>query len=90
MNARLDRGDGPLRLRAGLRERGVDDTTIERLLEPHADEWEQRARDASIKRFGSRSPTDWNERARRARFLQYRGFPADIVRRVTDFDGFED
>jgi len=90
VTARLDRGDGPLRLRAGLRERGIEDATIEALLEPYADEWEQRARDASSKRFGPAPPTEWKERARRARFLQGRGFPADIVRRVTDFDAFED
>lgn len=90
MTARLGRGDGPLRLRAGLRERGVDDALVEMALEPYAESWDQRARDAAAKRFGSRPPADWNERAKRARFLQGRGFPADIVRRVTDFDAFED
>lgn len=87
VNSRLERGDGPLRLRAGLRERGIDDILIERMLEPLSDGWEQRAREVATRRFGAGAPADWKERAKRARFLQGRGFPADIVRRVTDFDG---
>lgn len=90
VSARLARGDGPLRLRAALRERGVDSELIETLLQAHAGDWEQRAREAAAKRFGSRPPRDWDERARRARFLQGRGFPADVVRRVTEFEEVED
>lgn len=86
----MGRGDGPVRLRAALRERGVDDALIEEALAPHADEWTERARALAARRFGSAPPGSWNERAKRARFLQGRGFPADIVRRVTDFDEHDD
>ncbi|MDZ7750001.1 MAG: RecX family transcriptional regulator [Halofilum sp. (in: g-proteobacteria)] len=50
------------------------------------DDWDQRASAAARRRFGTTPPGDWDERARRARFLQQRGFPADVVRRVTAFD----
>ncbi len=86
----MERGDGPLRLRAALRERGIDAELVEAVLAPLEDEWTERARRAAERRFGTRPPGSWTERAKRARFLQGRGFPADIVRRMTDFDGLED
>lgn len=90
VSTRLERGDGPLKLRAALRERGIDGELIEAVLAPLEDEWTECALRAAERRFGTRPPGSWAERAKRARFLQGRGFPADIVRRVTDFDGHED
>lgn len=87
---RVERGDGPVKIRAALEERGVDADRISLVLEGRAGEWMERASAAARKRFGPDAPTSWNERAKRARFLQQRGFPADIVRRVTDFDGVDD
>lgn len=86
MSTRVSRGDGPVRLRAALRERGVDGELIDTVLAPYADEWTERARRLAERRFGTRPAASWKERARRARYLQGRGYPADIVRRVTDFD----
>ena len=87
---RIDRGDGPLRLRAALRERGVAPELIETVLAPHAEEWTERARQLSARRFGRAAAKSWAERARRARYLQGRGYPGDIVRRVTDFEDHVD
>lgn len=86
VSTRVERGDGPLKLRAALRERGIDADLIDTTLAPLEDEWLDRARQQCERRFGESAADSWPERARRARFLQRRGYPADIVRRVTRFD----
>jgi len=83
---RVERGDGPLKIRAALGERGVSEDLIEQVLEPYEPEWVERAEAVARRRFGATAPASWSERARRARFLQQRGFPVVTVRRVTAFD----
>ena len=88
---RIARGDGPLKIRAALDERGIAGARIDAALEVYADEWPSLARDALAHRFGGDRPATRRERARRARFLQSRGFPASIVARVTgEEQGAED
>jgi len=60
------------------------------MLAPHAEEWTERARQLATRRFGRAAAKSWTERARRARYLQGRGYPGDIVRRVTEFDDHVD
>ena len=83
---RVGRGDGPLKIRAALGERGVAAAVIDPVLDAFGEEWTARAEAAAHRRFGTSAPASRSERARRARFLQQRGFPADVVRRVTAFD----
>ena len=82
VRVRSERGQGPLRIRAELRERGVEETLADELLTETADFWIERARSARRKRFGEAVPTtrdDWN---RQARFLAQRGFPSDLIYRA--------
>lgn len=79
---RSERGYGPVRIRAELRQRGVGDGLID--LHPGDGEWLQRAEGARRKRFGSALPSEWADRARQARFLQYRGFCAEHIRTLLD------
>ena len=81
VHARLQRGYGPLRIRAELAERGIDEHLAEQALSPWADEWAERARAEWRKRFG-RAPRDRREWARQARFLQGRGYPTGLVSRL--------
>jgi regulatory protein len=74
------RGRGPVRIRAGLRERGVPEAEIEDGLEAAGEDWAVVARDARRRRFGVSPPGDYPERARQARFLQYRGFTSEQIR----------
>jgi regulatory protein len=74
------RGHGTVRIRADLRERGVEDEEIEAGLEAAGEDWTAIARDVRRRRFGVSPPGDYRERARQARFLQYRGFSADQIR----------
>jgi len=82
VHSRESRGFGPLRIRAELRERGVDAALVERYLEQDRELVEARAREEHRKKYGSRSPESYSERARQARFLQGRGFPSDVIWRV--------
>jgi regulatory protein len=79
------RGQGPLRIAAELRARGLAPALIEVALAAGAD-WRALARAARTRRFGQAPPASWKERARQARFLQYRGFSADHIRVATGID----
>ncbi len=81
VESRIGRGFGPLRIRAGLRQRGVADALAENAMDQVADRWRTEMRAAHDKKFGSRPAADRKERLRRARFLEYRGFPVEWVRR---------
>ena len=78
---RMRRGYGPLRIRAELQERGVEEALIEAQLDIGQEEWMALLREVAARRFGAADPAGQKEQARRARFLQYRGFPESLVRR---------
>jgi regulatory protein len=77
---RAGRGHGPLRVRMGLREKGVEPDTIDQALHTTETDWIQAARAARRRKFGAELPADRRERAKQARFLQYRGFSSDQIR----------
>lgn len=68
------------RLRQELRQKGVCDEDIEAALPDAGDEGE-RCRVIWAKKFG-RPPQSAEERAKQMRFLQYRGFSAEAIRRA--------
>ena len=82
-----DRGEGPLRIEAELREMGVPAELIQAALDAGPD-WKIRARDVRMRRFGSEVPETWPQKAKQGRFLQYRGFSSDHIRAALgpDFD----
>ena len=79
------RGQGPLRIGADLRARGLPQELIETALGSGPD-WRAQAAAARARRFGKTAPADWRAKARQARFLQYRGFSADHIRAATGAD----
>jgi regulatory protein len=79
---RAAKGFGPLRIRAELRERGVDDALIDRQLRTMDADWAGYLAEIYDRRFGSERPPDRAEFARRGRFLEQRGFPIEMIRRV--------
>jgi regulatory protein len=76
------RGQGPIRVAADLRARGVAPELIEAALAGGPD-WHALVRVARERRFGKQLPDSWRERARQGRFLQYRGFSSDHIRAAT-------
>ena len=88
--SRANRGQGPIRIRQELAARGIRDLS-EADLEQYGDfDWISLARAARAKKFGARRPRDFKERARQARFLQYRGFDSEHIKRALDVDSDSD
>lgn len=80
VTSRHGRGQGPVRIRRELAERGVAATMIDAVLEAAATDWFALARETRRRRFGAEPPTEWNERVRQSRFLEYRGFNSEQIR----------
>jgi regulatory protein len=76
---RVERGYGPLRIAAELRERGIDEAEATEALAALEGEWAERAERQRVKKFGELRPREYRERMRQARFLGQRGFSADLV-----------
>ena len=75
------RGQGPARVRAELRQKGVTGDVVEEALEAFAD-WGAAMEAARRKKFGAARPDGYPERMRQARFLSYRGFTSAQIRTV--------
>jgi regulatory protein len=79
VHSRFQRGSGPQKIHAELRERGVDDTLISDSIETYAAQWQALIREVREKKFGTAMPADFRERSRQMRFLQQRGFSAEQI-----------
>lgn len=79
---RFERGYGPLRIRAELRERGVSGDLTEQNLTELSRSWVESASRQRSKRFGRQPPGDYRERAKQMRFLQQRGFTSEQIQTV--------
>lgn len=80
VRSRVQRGQGPVRIRAELAKRGVRSVNIEQQLENagEAVNWFDLAQEVLDRKWPS-PPGDMKERQRAMRFLAQRGFPAEIV-----------
>ena len=81
-HGRYQRGYGPLRIRAELRERGVSGELTERTLAELTRSWVDSARRQRRKRFGRSFPADHKERVRQMRFLRQRGFTIEQIQSI--------
>jgi regulatory protein len=77
---RSSRGQGPVRIRAELRELGVGEELADPALESIDLDWVELAGSVRRRRFGDSVPRSFAERAKQARFLQYRGFTQEQIR----------
>ena len=84
VRTRIERGQGPIRIRAMLRERGVEDELIEDAVTRSASFWLECIERVRRKRFegDERGALDHSEWTRQARFLSQRGFPSDLIYRA--------
>lgn len=82
IRARRGRGYGPLRILRELEEKGVAEEVVARWLDVNDRSWQEDAVRVRRRKFGAALPADYTERARQMRFLQYRGFTPDQIRRA--------
>ncbi|MDH5648399.1 MAG: recombination regulator RecX [Gammaproteobacteria bacterium] len=82
VQARRQRGHGPVRIRKELSDKGVADDIIDKWLDPRDQDWLDHVRSVREKKFGKEEPGDFKERARQARFLQYRGYTFEQIQRA--------
>lgn len=86
VSARIRRGQGPVRIRIELEQKGIDGEIVERALAEAEVDWHALAEEVRTKRFGPAPPDSFRERARQARFLQYRGFATEHLGRALSGD----
>ena len=80
---RCKRGFGSIRIKAELCERGVDQELIEQiLLSGYKATWAELAEAVRLKKFGKEIPRDLREQSKQMRYLYYKGFDADLVRKT--------
>jgi regulatory protein len=77
---RMQRGQGPARIRKELEQRGVSAEQIDAAIAGLQVDWRRLAQDVRQSKFGSRAPGRYKDKARQSRFLQYRGFTHDQIR----------
>lgn len=86
VRSRGNRGYGPRRIEAELRERGIgDELADERIAAGPSEEesdWVARAAEVRCRKFGEELPKDFPERAKQMRYLEYRGFTHEQIRAV--------
>jgi len=76
VRSRSARGQGPIKIEAGLRERGVSSALISMAIEAADVDWHILAREALEKKFGQ-PPASLKEKSKQLRFLASRGFSAE-------------
>ena len=81
VHMRTRRGYGPLRIRDELRQRGVDQSLIDDWIDINGSEWRAHISEVAAHKFGLERAIETKDQAKRARFLQYRGFPENLIRR---------
>ncbi|MEW8211920.1 MAG: regulatory protein RecX [Candidatus Thiodiazotropha taylori] len=82
VESRVRKGQGPLRIRMELRERGISQALIDEVLVPYEDEWQQLLGEVHDAKYGAIRAESNKELAKRARFLESRGFPSEMIRRL--------
>jgi len=76
---RQQRGFGPLRIKQELIQKGIEAELINEVLNNSETPWEKSIEMVRAKRFGNAMPSDPSNIAKQMRFLNYRGFPAELV-----------
>ena len=79
LNYRKNKGFGPTKISAELRDRGIEESIISKYIDANAKDWFVKARKVKQKKFGLEKPVDLNEKIRQQNFLIYRGFHQDHI-----------
>ena len=83
-------GQGPLRIREELGQRGLPRADIEQALRECGFDWQAQLEETWRRKFAGKLPVDARERAKQGRFLSYRGYPLDMIGRLLSGRGADD
>ncbi len=79
VHSRFQRGSGPQKIHAELRERGIEADLINDAIAGYDRQWQELVRQVREKKYGANLPADYKERTRQMRFLQQRGFTPEQI-----------
>lgn len=82
---RRKRGFGPIRIKMELSERGVAQELVDHFINDYEATWPELAEKTRRKKFGTKIPNNLQERAKQMRYLYYKGFDPDLIRRPLQF-----
>jgi len=84
VRSRINKGQGPIKIRAELRNRGISDALVENGIRDAEVDWLPLIEQVAARKFGNAEVVDLKDKARRARFLQQRGFSFEQIGAVLD------
>jgi len=79
VRARANRGFGPVKIKAELKQKGVSSGLIQDYLDEGAALWFDNAASQYQKKYGDSAISDYNAWTKRARFMQSRGFTMEHI-----------
>ena len=75
----MRKGQGPIRIRAELKKRGVSAELVQLHVYDAGQDWHALACEVRGKKFGDAIPAEFKEKAKQMRFLEYRGFDIEQI-----------
>jgi regulatory protein len=87
VRSRINQGKGPAKIRADLRDKGVNDGVTDDGIREADQDWTALAVEVRLKKFGAERPAEFKEKARQMRFLQSRGFEQDQIQAAVSASG---
>jgi len=79
INSRLNRGHGPIKVRYELRNKGVPEHVVEKIMEQLSPDWYQSLAGLIEKKYAGQLSRTPAERVKQVRFLCSRGFPHEMI-----------
>lgn len=80
VTARMRKGQGPVRIRAELKKRGIAAEMAQLQVDEAGHDWIGLAREVRERKFGAHIPAEFKDKAKQMRFLEYRGFDGEQIR----------
>ncbi len=82
IRSRQAKGQGPVKIRHELQNRGLTAELIDDYLDDSWELWQETLENVRQKKFGAQLPKDYKEQAKQSRFLYQRGFGPEMIRRL--------
>ena len=89
IRSRLNRGNGPVKVRDELRTKGVPDHVIDSTMDTLHPDWQQSLQNLIKKKYAGQLSGTPAERVKQVKFLASRGFPHDMIYSVIKDAGFD-